>query len=510
MNRLPLLILLLTTPACSDCSEGDEDGAPGAEATANPPPDPAGVSEPENMGLRICVGRSPVALRAALGPLARSAFPAADAHELLTGVDANAPLSLVAAEGPHCVVELHSPPARIAVAPMTGAAPPGTEGAPAGGRWLGDTAAVIGDVLVVGTSREAIERAGAYGALVALDAGAGPALRVAVPEGAIAERLQPLARGWAEDWEAEGRANVARERAAHDAPPELGDPMRALELTAEMVGLGVEALGDLGALEAHLDANEHLVSGELRVQIRPGSALATRAAGWPVAPAELDSLPGGTAVAYFRAGLSEGETTLADGVERLAGDRLGAAEREALAAVAAAVRAQPRTLAIGGTDQGPFVLWRARNADLSGVAEPLRTAFAQGYLATLASAASGCAQAGARLAGRAPGRCPGAPVSALRGSTFVAASAGHAVLLEDGPAELAIGRLASSRPVVAALAVAPGALPAAARLVAGLPTLGPLPASGGAIVTLHLEEDQLVVTLRGSPEALALLFALTE
>jgi len=501
-----LAVFLLLAIGCGDCRDSPEPEEAAEAPEAETPLAPATIARPEGLTLELCTMASRARLHAALG--APGALPAADAREVVRPL-APELADAVAPDAAYCELTLGDE----RVVAVDGAPEGrGEPGGPGGGRWLGETRARVGDTLVVGTSRAAVERAGAYAARVALGDRAAEndedaAVQLVVPGRFLTGELRDDARTTAAEWERHGRVNIAREASRHAEPPELGDPTAALVRVAELLGLGVEALGDVGDLRARVRAGERTVDAEVHLAVTPGSALAERMGTWPSAPAELSTLPRGTALAYFRAGLADGEDTLTESLVAIAGDRLRPTEREALEAVSDAVRARPRTLAIGGTEHGGFALWRSRGADLAAVAAPLRAAFGRGYLATLAATATGCADAGARLAGR-PARCPEAPVSALRGSTFVVAPAGDPLLLDDGAADEALAALADAEPVVAAWVLVPSSLPAAARLVAPLGALGEVPGSGALVVTLRTTSGGLALRLRGTTDALGTLLAL--
>jgi hypothetical protein len=508
-----LTILLAFGAGCDGCGDDDAESAEAEERAL----DPASIEVPSDLLMEACAGADRAAIQEALGPAGSAALFAADTRAALAEVSEQvAPYSSdVEPRAPLCALSFRSADpedsSRIVVAPIARPIEGGDEGAPGGGRWLAERVAVIGDALVVGTERSLIEHAGAYAALRALPAERETPIEVSVPEGVVAQRGRAEVNEAVRGWVRQGRATLAAERDAHERPPELGDPAAVLDHLQELGNLLIDALEDIGAMEATLGLEGSQLQLEVRAALRDGAPFTERARAWPQAVHGFQSLPEGTAFAYFRAGLPEGEETLAAVLQTVAGERLGLAEREALAGVAEAVHDKPRTIALGGNDQGPFVLWRSRGAELNAVGQPLREAFVAGYLATLASTASGCEGSGARLAGRATGRCPEAPVSALRGSTFVVAPEGQRLLLDDGPADPRIARVVGDEaPVVAALLIVPSALPGAVRLFKPAPPLGTVPPGGGLLVTLTVDDDGLVLRARAASDAFGILARLLD
>lgn len=502
--------LVLALAGCDGC--GDEPAEPESAESEESAIDPATIEVPSDLLMEACADDGRAALQEALGPAGTTAILPADTRAALVEVSeaASAHSSHVEPRAPMCALMLRGSEgdARLVVAPIETAIEGGEPGAPAGGRWLAEQVAVIGDALVVGTDRALVEHAGAYAALRLLPAERDATLSLSVPEGVVAQRGSEMAGDAVRSWIAQGRRTVAAEREAHDGPPELGDPDAVVDLLQELGNGVTEALADIGALRATLDLEGNQLQLEVRAALRDGAPFTERARAWPQAPHAFDSLPDGTALAYFRAGIPEGEDTLASVLQTVAGERLGLAEREALSSVAEAVHGAPRTLAAGGNEQGPFLLWRARDTELDTVAAPLREAFVAGYLATLASTASGCEGSGARLAGRASGRCPEAPVSALRDSTFVVATEGQRLLLEDGPADSAVARVAGDEPVVAAFLIVPSSLPGAVGLVKQVPPLGSVPPGGAILLTLAVDDEGLVFRANAASDAFAILAGL--
>ena len=511
-----LSLLLAFGAGCDGCGD---DGAERAEATEPEATaiDPASIEVPSDLLMEACAGPERATVREALGPVGSAALFSADTRAALAQVSAEASphASHVEPRAKLCALEFRAADpeetSRIVVVPIARPIEGGDEGAPGGGRWLSERVAVIGDALVVGTERALVEHAGAYAALRALPAERTEAIAVSVPEGVVARRVREDLRGMVGGQLQQARSSLAAERQAHERPPELGDPEAVLEHLQSVGTLLVDALEDVGTLEATLDIEGSQLQLEVRAALRQGAPFTERARAWPQAPHRFATLPEGTALAYFRAGLTEGEDTLAALLQTVAGERLGLAEREALSTVAAAVREAPRTLAVGGNEHGPFVLWRSRDVALGTVAEPLRETFVAGYLATLASSASGCEGSGARLAGRASGRCPDAPVSNLRGSTFVVAMEGQRLLIDDGAADSAVARVANDEsPVVAALLLVPSALPAAVRLIKPAPALGTVPPGGAILVSLAVDDAGLVLRARAASDAFGILARLLD
>lgn len=507
MRFATMLSLSLALVGCDGCGEEPVEPEPGASEEAAF--DPSTIEVPSDLLMEACAGSDRAALQEALGPTGSAALISADTRAALAEVsEAVTPhASHVEPRATMCALSFRSEEgdARLVVAPLARPIEGGDEGAPADGRWLADSVAVIGDAVVVGADRSLVEHAGAYAALRLLPAEREATMTVTVPDGVVAQRGGELVGGAVREWAAQGRRTLAAEREAHDGPPELGDPEAVLDRLQELGQLVAEALADVGSVDASLDLEGNQLQLEVRAALREGAPFTERARSWPQAPHRFEAVPEGTALAYFRAGLPEGEDTLAEVLQEVAGERLGLAERDALAAVAEAVHGAPRTLAAGANDQGPFFFWRSRGVDLDAVGAPLRDAFRAGYLATLASTASGCEGSGARIAGRASGRCPAAPVSTLRGSTFVVATEGQRLLLDDGPADSVIARVTGDEPVVAALLLVPSSLPGTIGLVKQVPPIGDLPPGGAMLATLAIDDEGLRLRVRAASNAFQVL-----
>ncbi len=508
---IPLSLLLALT-GCDGCGDDPTDDPEGTESEESAI-DPATIEVPSDLLMEACAGEERAALEEALGPVGRSALIPSDTRAALGEVSeaASEHSGHVEPRAAMCTLSLRGTDGddgRLVVAPLARPIEGGEAGAPGGGRWLAEQVAVIGDALVVGSDRALIEHAGAYAALRLLPAEREAAMTIAAPEGVVAQRGREQVADLVRQWVAQGRRTLAAERQAHDGPPELGDPEAVLDGMQELGNALTEALADVGAVRASMSLEGSQVQLEVRAGLRDGAPFTERARGWPQAPHRFAALPDGTALAYFRAGLPEGEETLAELLQTVAGERLGLAEREALASVAEAVHEAPRTLAAGGNEQGPFFLWRSRDVELDSVAAPLRQAFVAGYLATLASTASGCEGSGARIAGRASGRCPEAPVSTLRGSSFIVATEGQRLLLDDGDADSTIARVASDEPVVAALLLVPSSLPRTVGLVKQVPALGNVPPGGAILATLAVDDEGLLFRVRAASDALAVVTGL--
>ncbi|MEO0325737.1 MAG: hypothetical protein AAF447_22465, partial [Myxococcota bacterium] len=318
-------------------------------------------------------------------------------------------------------------------------------------------------------------------------ADAGEALRLEVPERMAAAVALPRLEAELDATVVEARRSIARERAARDAAPALGDPEALVDAAEEGARALLGWLPDVRGVRATLSGGPAGVELEVRLAYAPGSPLARAIAARSTVAPELAALPADTAFAF------QGPGRLADVLARVAGARLPGDGAQALAE---SMPPGPWRLALGAS---PWL-----RLDPAPTAEALDAFVETGYGARLLGALLGCPRA-------RPGDAP------CHGVTRVAPGAG--LVLHRAPAE---GTPLQEVPAAArVLADAPEGLAhaylEAQRVPATLGLMGALGASARApgrarpmrATLRHAPRRQaLVLELKAAPGAFASLRAL--
>lgn len=275
-----------------------------------------------------------------------------------------------------------------------GVAPlPGVEvrpGAPADGFWLLDPSApnaapmaLVGDLLLVGTAREAIEQAHAHLAHL-VDQKGDATLRIDFVPEALARRLRPVLEDVVRALAQDALADAARARAEKGRAPELGEPetivTSARDETLELVAL----LPDLEALGATLRFEGDMARFDAVLTAKPGSPLADKLAHEASrgdVRGLLRALPEDAALAVV---VSTGDR-LVDALEGAAAARLGEADRARLETALGGEGA--RSVALGGDAEGGFLQIAREGGEGRGWAETLLSI---AHVRTLLSALAAC------------------------------------------------------------------------------------------------------------------------
>jgi hypothetical protein len=178
---------------------------------------------------------------------------------------------------------------------------------------------------------------------------------VQVPKKGLAGPFAGLMRARWKTYRAELEATDRANRQQHGGrAPDFGDPMVALG------GVGAIVEGLAGALETSKQAKlvvtplDERLEAKLELETEPGGKAASALAQMPVGDlAPLLALPKGMDLAIFnrttREGREESAKTLADGIARLFGDRIGAGDKKKLEQVV-------NDLAVGRGDEASYGL----------------------------------------------------------------------------------------------------------------------------------------------------------
>jgi hypothetical protein len=265
-------------------------------------------------------------------------------------------------------------------------------GAPSGGSWLRDTAAeaqpemaLVGDLLFIGETREAIERAHRHLAHRLAQKGDGT-LRITFHADALARHLRPILE---EQVRAAADATLERireARAEKGREPELGDP-EAVVVWARDEGVELASLlPDVEDARIEVGFDGGMAIAALKVVAKAGSPLAARLdrarATEPRRVREI--LAGAPEGAAFALGLADGEG-FASALKVLSDERLGEADRARVDAIFGA--SAPHALVGGGDREGGFLqLVRAGDESAPWDGEALAIA----HVRTLFAALAGC------------------------------------------------------------------------------------------------------------------------
>lgn len=444
-----------------------------------------------NAALGTLIGRLPPdALRAGLpsrvGPLLEGLIDTP--NEIASRVDAASPLRLVMAriDG-----EVHAAVAVRLEEPLPESARDAGHG-PRGSDRVGPHAAVDDRIAVVSDDPAMLDLAYGYLAYTALaHRGTEGAIVVSVPASTLATTVRMGLEQAVADQRANLLASIAAARAAHDRPPELGDPEGLIMFVSDAILARVAYLPDLGDAIVSLAPTPSGLGLSMQAPVTPGSPLATAlGARSPVATALVSAMPTSAALviatgttAAARAA-SHGE--LAEMLAAIGGTRVTATERTALEQASSAISAIPGdegALAIGASEaNGLYALALTRGGTDAAAPTPWGRAFP--WASELLGALAGCRTTTPR---------PSPTGATLCGDAALATRVG------EGARADAIGRDAASLAETAQIALVqhgPAASPDLAR------DLTALPASSFAILLARpLRALPLMVALGGPPRA---------
>ncbi len=508
-------------------------------ACGEPPPTPSSAPTPlqvdRSAGERpaetlaeLSLDGGDAALGALVGQLPPGTMRAALPARISTALDGlietpPAVLGRVAADSPLRLLMAHiDGEVRSAVAVRLDEPVPAADRRPGGprGAWLvGQSAAVDDRVAVVADDAAMLERVFGYLAYGALERAEDEGVVVVrVPSSTIATTLRPGFERMVQERRASVLASVAAARAAHDRPPDVGDPEALVGLVADALLARIGYLPDLGDATITLRPTPSGLALAMQAAITSSSPLAGALEGRvPVAASLISAMPASSAVVIATgttaAARAETQGELAEALIGFGAERVSATERAGLARASSAVasiRGDQSALAVGASDaNGLFAIGLTR----AGSSAPAPMPWGRAYPWTSA------------LVGALVGCVPRAPVATLCEGVSLATSDGEGVRADAigrGAAELAeSSRTSLARETVAAspdlardLAALPGgaiaiamvrplrALPMMAAL-GGPPPTGLPRGDGAVLLALAHDEGVLRVVLRASTSSLA-------
>jgi hypothetical protein len=397
-------------------------------------------------------------------------------------------------------------------------------GGPRGADRVGTSAAVDDRIAVVTDDPAMLDRAFGYLAYVALDREETEGVVVArVPASTLATTVR---NGLAEavvGQRASVLASIAAARAAHDRPPDLGDPEALVTVLAEAALARLGYLPDLGDATVRLSATPSGLALAMEATVTAGSPLATALAGRThvggdlaaAMPAEAALVVATGTTASLRAA-SGGE--LADVLASVGGARVSAGERASLdeaSRAIAALRGDEGAVALGATDaNGLFGLGLTRPG--SDAPAPTPWGRTMPWTSGLLGALAGCTPSGPRRTTAGAVLCGDvALATGITGDVRSDALARGAAALGDAARAAASQHAAAPSPDLARdLAGMPEASFAIAlvRPLRVLPVLaalgGPPPSAlprgdGALVIALAHDQGVLHVDARASTAALA-------
>lgn len=496
MSRLPVLALSLTLLAACQCG-ADEVTAPSVPALDDSPAPP-----PQGLLAEACVKLAEAdALREALEvPALQAALPANASEALAQLLDVPPPRAIRDAIDPRselCVAQVDGGSA-MAVRQSGLSAGPEAERGPRGGFWSGG-ALVLGDILVVGESREVIEALAPYLALTLMPTEREPVFVARVADGVLADAGRLMLESALEDMDESAESAIAAERARHDDAPAFGDPEVARRIGMERLRHFLAYLPDLGEVRVSLEARAGALRVRANADVTPGSPLAMTLAQTPERVPAFGALPATTALAYFRAGDAPGERGVIEALLEVGGARIEPDEARALLAVSDALGDAPREVALGVSGDAPWLRFTGTTPDSATLDAALGAPFTRSVIDAL----FGC-EGLSRGWQRGRLACPDAPaLSRTDAQVLVARGAPELTpLAADAPHA---GRILSGlSSAIFAVYVEPSRVPAALSLfdLPGAPT-GPAPTEEPAPVVLvvHSNDQQLAVDLDFAPHS---------
>ena len=371
------------------------------------------------------------------------------------------------------------------------------DGAPHGGRWVGEppgasspAAMVLGDVLIASDHPATLALGAPYVAWAVARGGAGgdddeessPGITVRFPETFAGRSLRSIVEARVETWASGARESIGRERARHEAPPAFGDPEALVSLAEERAREWLAYLPDAGEVRVTAQPSQVGLVVRLSARVTAGSPLARALdAQRAVEPEALLTLPDGVAGAWISGGDAGDDPSLArETIERLGGERLDEEARAGLAAAETSIRSSEMAItALGTTGGSP---WLAVAARPSLDAESLRSALGAAFVRDVGGALLGCESALAPAAFRDEAQARVSPLCARRPGASDGDALAPPILLSataEGAAAIAVARTdASSLGIVtgtarrlggdAAAAGGAGSSPDIARTVAAL------------------------------------------
>jgi hypothetical protein len=510
-----LLVALATACTC------------GTAAPDEPALDRAPSPRPEGWAyeLRVAGDGGLDVLRAQLPEGAtRAAFPGlADLLEALVPVPAAARSALARDSELRCIAVRRGEGAPLACAVRVDALEGATYelGGPRGARWItGEAgAALAGDVLVLADTRELVALALPWLVFPDEPIETTDPVELEVAADVPAQVLRPATEQQLASATGSARETIAHERAAHEAPPTLGEPEALVTALAGFARERVALLTDLGAVHVSISPTPQGLALRARGRVAPGTPLARRLESATLgAPLALAAVPEGTVLAAWSRGVPDPPgraAALVGTLSPIAGERLSSEDRAALERALAGwegARGEDEILALGAGEGGAWLLVGSPRSGATLDPAALHDAVGLPWPRTVLGALAGCAAEDSA--------CPVVSLLAEPSPLAVVHGAGGAPDLAAVAAALASGLSAGGRTAppgtsvdlerdlaalpagtFAAWLLYPGRVPALlARVSPGLRSWDD--AGGALVIALVREGDQLLLEARASRAAL--------
>jgi hypothetical protein len=263
---------------------------------------------------------------------------------------------------------------------------------------VGDRAAVDGSIAVVSDDPAMLDQSFAYLAYTALDERHDDGIEVRLPASTLASAVRAALEQTVREARGNALASIAAARAAHDRPPDLGDPDALVGSLADATMARIAYLPDLGDATITLHTSPSGLAVTATAAITPASPLARAIAGAAIVPHELASALPASSALVLASGLAS--PTPADVVEQLAalgGSRLDASERTGLddaARTIASVGGTVHAIAIGASEAGPSLAVVTLGATDAALPAPWGRAYP--WTTALLGAAIGCTPTSSR------------------------------------------------------------------------------------------------------------------
>ena len=273
------------------------------------------------------------------------------------------------------------------------------DGAPHGAKWVmaapatgAPAIALLDDVLVIGDDTTVLETALPYLVNVAMRADVGPGMRMRMAPGALGGPLRAVLDNAISAQSESAIAAAREERARHEEAPAFGEPEQVVTMARDDARRLLAYLPDAGEVIGTLRVLPHGIDFDLRVAVTAGTPLAREVAGLAAGvPFGVAALP--RTIALARSTQYDEHARALEGIIRLAGDRLPAADRAKLEAAETALRASAgpaHVLGLGGGVDGAYLLYGAAARATPFDAETLRTALALPFVSGTVGSVIGC------------------------------------------------------------------------------------------------------------------------
>jgi hypothetical protein len=273
---------------------------------------------------------------------------------------------------------------------------------PRGSTRVGERAAVDGRIAVVADDAAMLDRSFGYLAYTALATAHEDGVEVTLPTATLSGALRTALEREVDALRGRTMASIAAARAAHDRPPDVGDPEALVTLLADAARARIAYLPDLADAIVTLRTAPSGLAVSAHARVIDASPLAAALEGAASAPLELASSPPSSSAIVLATGLgSPTPDDVIGALAAMAGARLGAAERAALDEAArgvAAIGGSAHAIAIGAADSGaPFLVALTPDGTDAALPSPWGRAFP--WTSALVGSLVGCAPVAARGTG---------------------------------------------------------------------------------------------------------------